>query len=117
MVKPFMEAIMIERVYQYSVEDTKKIEKIIDDDPVMINHIVLPKGEYVNDHRANSYVHMIVVRGTLTLELEEQVPHHYNRGAVVNIPFDTFMRVRNEADEVCEFFVIKSPSPRVYGKG
>ena len=107
---------MIEKIYNYATADEKMIEKLIDDDPVNINHIVLPKGEKVNDHRANSYVHIIIVRGTLTLELGEQEPHHYSRGNVVHIPYDTFMKVRNEHDEVCEFFVVKTPSPRVYGK-
>ncbi len=107
---------MIERTYTYATEERKHIEKLIDDDPVMINHIVLPKGEKVPDHRANSYVHMIIVRGTLTLELGEQEPHHYSRGTVVNIPFDTPMKIRNEQDAICEFFVVKTPSPRLYGK-
>ncbi len=107
---------MIERRYAYATDNEKHIEKLIDDDPVMINHMVLPQGECVPDHRANSYVHMIVVRGTLTLELGEQEPHQYERGSIVNIPYDTFMKVRNDLEETCEFFVVKSPSPRVYGK-
>ncbi len=107
---------MIERRYAYATDDEKHIEKLIDDDPVMINHMVLPEGECVPDHHANSFVHMLIVRGTLTLELDEQNPHHYQRGSIVNIPFNTFMKVRNEHDEVCEFFVVKSPSPRRYGK-
>lgn len=107
---------MIERTYAYKIDEAKTIEKLIDDDPVMINHIILPKGDKVPDHRANSYVHMIIVRGTLTLELGEQEPHHYSHGTIVNIPFDTHMKVRNEHDAICEFFVVKSPNPRIYGK-
>lgn len=107
---------MIEKSYPYATDDLKHIEKIIDDDPVMINHMVLPYGEFIPDHRANSYVHMIVVRGVLTLELEDQQPHTYCKGNVVHIPYNTYMRVRNDHQEVCEFFVIKSPNPRLYGK-
>ncbi len=105
---------MIEKTYGYSLEDSKQIEKIIDDDPVMINHMVLPKGAFVQDHHTNSHVHMIVIRGALTLQLEDQEKHTYPRGTIVNIPFGTFMQVRNEGDDVCEFFVVKTPSPRVY---
>ena len=107
---------MIERAYEYTLSDRKHIEKLIDVDPVMINHMILPQGDFVPDHHANSLVHMIVVRGTLTLELGEQEPHHHARGTIVNIPYGTFMKVRNEHEEVCEFFVVKSPSPRVYEK-
>jgi quercetin dioxygenase-like cupin family protein len=109
------ETCMIERRYPFTISDEKHIEKIVDDDPVMINHIILPKGECVPDHRANSYVHMIVVRGTLTLQLEHQEPHHYPHGSIIHIPYETFMKVRNEQDDPVEFFVVKSPNPRVYG--
>lgn len=107
---------MIEKNYEYAVSDTKHIEKLIDVDPVMINHMILTKGDFVPDHHANSLVHMIVVRGKLTLELGEQEPHSYAKGNIVNIPYGTFMKVRNDHDEVCEFFVVKAPSPRVYGQ-
>lgn len=107
---------MIEKTYNYAVADTKHIEKLIDDDPVMINHMILPKGDFVPDHHANSHVHMIVVRGNLTLQLDEQEPHTYAKGTIVNIPYGTFMQVRNEHEAICEFFVVKSPSPRLYGK-
>lgn len=107
---------MIEKSYEYAVSDNKHIEKLIDVDPVMINHMILTKDDFVPNHHANSLVHMIVVRGTLTLQLEEQDPHHYPKGNIVNIPFGTFMKVRNEHEDVCEFFVVKAPSPRVYGK-
>lgn len=105
---------MIEKTYSYTVADTKHIEKLIDDDPVMINHMILPKGDFVPDHHANSHVHMIVIRGSLTLQLEDQESHTYVKGTIVHIPYGTFMRVRNEHDHVCEFFVVKSPSPRLY---
>ena len=107
---------MIERRYPFTISDANHIERIVDDDPVMINHIILPKGEWVPDHRANSYVHMIVVRGTLTLQLDTQEPHHYPHGSIIHVPFDTLMKVRNEKDETVEFFVVKTPNPRIYGK-
>lgn len=107
---------MLATLYSYATGDEKCIEKILDDDVVNINHIVLPKGEHVPNHRANSYVHMIIVRGTLTLQLGEEQKHHHERGTIVHVPYDTLMQVRNEHDEVVEFFVVKTPSPRVYGK-
>lgn len=107
---------MIEKSYEYAVSDAKHIEKLIDEDPVMINHMILTKDDFVPDHQANSLVHMIVVRGTLTLELGDQAPHSYQKGNIVNIPYGTFMKVRNEHEAVCEFFVVKAPSPRVYDK-
>ncbi|NCB01173.1 MAG: cupin domain-containing protein [Spirochaetia bacterium] len=107
---------MLEKLYTYATNNEKHIEKIVDDDVVMINHMVLPTGESVPSHYADSHVHMIIARGTLTLELNDQEPHTYPRGSIVNVPYHTYMKIRNESDETTEFFVVKTPSPRVYKK-
>ena len=41
---------MLEKNYNYSLEDVKNIERIVDDDNVNINHMVLPKGERLPEH-------------------------------------------------------------------
>lgn len=105
---------MLEKIYKFSTEDNKAVERLIDDDPVLINHMVFPKGNGLPEHYSNSNVYMIVVRGTLTLKLEEQEPHLYTAGEIINIPYHTKMNVNNFNDEVLELFVVKSPSPRVY---
>ncbi len=107
---------MVEKLYSYATDDNKHIEKLIDVDDVMINHMVLPKGEAVPTHYSDSLVHMIIVRGALTLEFDDQESHTYSRGTIVNVPFHTHMKIRNEGEEVTEFFVVKTPSPRVYKK-
>lgn len=107
---------MIEKEYKYATDDNKHIEKLIDVDEVMINHMVLPIGESVPSHYSDSKVHMIIARGELTLELDEQEPHVYPRGSIINVPYHTFMKIRNESNEITEFFVTKTPSPRVYKK-
>ena len=105
---------MIEKTYDYSLEDLKKVEKLIDDDPMMLNHMVFPMNQGLPEHYSNSNVYMIVVRGTLTLQLEEQEPHKYSKGNIINIPFHTKMNVNNKDEEVLELFVIKAPNPRIY---
>ena len=105
---------MIEKTYDYSLEDSKKVEKTINDDAAMINHMVFPMGQGLPEHYSNSNVYMIVVRGCLTLQLEEQEPHKYDKGKIINIPFHTKMSVNNKDEEVLEIFVIKSPNPRIY---
>ena len=105
---------MIEKTYDYSLEDLKKVEKLIDDDPMMLNHMVFPMNQGLPEHYSNSNVYMIVVRGTLTLQLEEQESHRYGKGTSLNIPFHTKMNVNNKDEEVLELFVIKAPNPRIY---
>ncbi len=105
---------MVEVVYNFSTEDSKVIEKLIDDEPVLINHMVLAKGDSIPEHYANSNVYMIVIRGVLSLQLNDQDTHKYPGGRIINVPYNTKMNVSNSDSEVAEFFVVKSPNPKKY---
>ena len=105
---------MIEKKFDYSVTDVKTIEKIILDDNVNINHMVLPKGEGLPEHYSNSTVYMIVAKGIVSLELNEEQRHDYPFGSIINIPYNTKMNVKNHNEEITELFVVKSPSPHKY---
>lgn len=105
---------MLENIYGFTSGNEKRVEKIIDDDPVLINHMVLPKGEGLPEHYSNSNVYMIIIRGGMTLKLNEQEPHLYTSGQIINIPYKTKMNVNNFGDPVLEFFVVKSPNPKHY---
>ena len=103
---------MIEKHNSFTVTNDKVIERIIDYDAGGINHMVLPKGEGLPIHFANAPVYMIVVRGEITLALDEQDHHTYPAGSILEIPYQTKMDVKNLQDEVTELFVVKAPGPR-----
>lgn len=103
---------MVEIIHRFTRTKEKVIEKIVDLSDVAINHMVLPKGERLPRHQANSNVFMIVVRGTVTLALDAQKPRGYAEGTIVEIPVGTRMDVVNENDEMLELFVVKAPGPR-----
>ena len=103
---------MIETQHKFSQIETMTMEKIVDDERVNINHIVVPPGESVPTHAPNSYVHQIVVRGTLSLSLEDEPFHDHPSGTIVAVPFNQKMIVRNRGEETLEFFVVKGPNPR-----
>ena len=103
---------MIEKLYNFTKTDSKVVERLIEDDNVGINHMVLRKGEALPEHFSNSNVYMTVVRGTVSLKLGEQEEHGYSAGSIVNIPYNIKMNVSNKNDEVLEFFVVKAPSPK-----
>lgn len=48
------------------------------------------------------------------MQLGEQDPHKYERGQIVNIPYNTKMNVNNFDEDVLEIFVIKAPNPKNY---
>jgi len=58
---------------------------------------------------------MIIVRGTLTLKLEDQSSGDYLGGQIINIPYNTKMSIMNNHDGTLEFFVVKAPNPSKYG--
>lgn len=105
---------MIETVFPYALGDEKKVEKLIDHPVAMINHMVFPKDQGLPEHYSNSNVYMIVIRGTLSIRLDEQEPHEYAAGNILTIPYHVKMNVGNSHDEVLELFVIKAPTPSHY---
>ncbi len=108
---------MIETQFTFTLTDSKIIERIIEDDHVAINHIVLNKGEALPEHYSNSNVYMIVIRGNVALKLNEQAENVYPAGSIVNIPYKTKMNVCNANEETLEFFIVKAPSPKTLING
>lgn len=107
---------MLEKIYDFTILDTKNIEKLVDDDNLQLNHMILPNGERLPEHYSNSNVYMIIVRGILSLELDQQGVHKYHAGQIIAIPYHAKMNVVNCDDEILEFFVVKAPNPAKYGR-
>ncbi|MDL2219759.1 cupin domain-containing protein [Ruminococcaceae bacterium OttesenSCG-928-O06] len=104
----------MEKVYGFNQSNEKLIEKILDDDVVMINHIILNQGEALPQHDSNSNVYLIVVRGVLTAQLGDNAPKSYENGNIINVPGKIRMNISNAEPDQLEFFVVKAPSPRLY---
>ena len=105
---------MLEKIYKYSIDDEKVVEKIINDENLHLNHMVFNKNEGLPEHFSNSNVYMTVIRGTLSIQLDEQEEHQYVKGDILNIPYNVKMNVGNKHDETLEIFVIKAPNPKDY---
>jgi len=103
---------LIESRVAFTVTDSKVIERLIEDDNVGINHMVLTTGDALPIHNANSNVYMIVARGAVSLELDDQEKNTYEHGSILLIPYKTKMHVFNEGTDPVELFVVKAPSPR-----
>lgn len=104
---------MIEQVYHLTQGNTKTIEKILMDDEIHYMHMILNKGEGLPEHFSNAKsVYMTVVRGRLSIALDEQEPQEYPTGTMLKIPFHTRMNVRNVHDETLELIVVKAPAPQ-----
>lgn len=103
---------MVEQIFKISVTDDKAVEKVIFDENIHYIHMVFNKGEGLPEHFSNSNVYMTVVRGKLSISLDEQDTHEYDKGTLLKIPVDIKMLVRNLHQEVLELIVVKAPAPK-----
>ncbi len=104
---------MVEQIFKLSVGDEKAVEKVIFDENVHYLHMVFNKDEGLPEHFANSNVYMTVLRGKLSIGLDEQEIHEYEAGTLLKIPFQTKMNVKNLHDDTLELIVIKAPAPKI----
>lgn len=102
---------MIEKVYNMTYSNIKTVEMLISDENVHYIHMIFNKGEGLPEHFSNSNVYMTVLRGTLSIGLDEQEIHEYKQGSILQIPFKTKMNVGNKHDEILELIVVKAPAP------
>ncbi len=107
---------MIEKTYKYSTTNEKAVEKLIMDENVNYVHMVFNKDQGLPEHFSNSNVYMNVIRGTLSIKLDDQEFHEYVKGTLLNIPYNVKMSVNNLHDETLELIVVKAPAPQNYKK-
>lgn len=107
---------MLEKRYSVTIAEEglreRIIEKIVDDDNVVINHMLLIKNTGLPEHYSNSNVYLIIVSGNMTIKLDGNEPNIHSKGSIINVPFNTKMNINNYSEELLEFFVVKAPNPR-----
>ena len=103
---------MIEQVYNMTHGNDRMIEKVIQDENVHYIHMVFKKDEGLPEHFANSNVYMTVLRGTLSIGLDDQDINRYGAYSILKIPVKTKMNVKNLDNEVLELIVLKAPAPQ-----
>lgn len=104
---------MIEQNFKMSLGSNEKaVEKVIQDENIHYLHMVFNKNEGLPEHFSNSNVYMTVLRGNLSIQLDDQENHEYTEGNILKIPFKTKMNVRNLHDETLELIVVKAPAPK-----
>ena len=102
---------MIEQIYNLSRGNEKAVEKVIFDENIHYLHMVFNKGEGLPEHFSNSNVYMTVVRGELSIGLNDQEIHKYEAGTLLKIPYQTKMNVKNLNEETLELIIVKAPAP------
>lgn len=102
---------LVEKVFYNTQTNEKTIEKVIVDDNVHYLHLVFPKGDGLPIHQSNANMYMTVIRGLLSIGLNNHDTQIYTKGTVLNIPCNTTMNVRNENEDILELIIVKTPVP------
>ncbi len=99
-------------MFKLATGDDKAVERIVFDENVHYLHMVFGKDQGLPQHFSNSTVYMTVVRGVLSIGLDDQETHRYEAKTLLKIPFNTKMNVRNQDPETLELIVVKAPAPK-----
>ncbi len=102
---------MVEQVFKLTLGNEKVVEKVIMDENVHYIHMMINKDEGLPEHFSNAPVYMTVIRGKLSIQLNDQEVHVYEAGSLLKIPFNTKMNVGNKDTDVLELIVVKAPAP------
>lgn len=102
---------MVEQIFKLSGGNEKAVEKVLFDENVHYIHMIFNRNEGLPEHFSNSNVYMMVIRGKLSIGLNDQEIHEYDAGTLLKIPFQTRMNVRNLHTETLELIVVKAPAP------
>lgn len=103
---------MIEKVFSLSLSADTTVKKILFDENIHYLRMIFKKGEGMPEHFANSNVYMTVIRGKLSIALNEQEIHEYEAETLLKIPFQTKMNFKNLHDETLELIIVKAPAPQ-----
>lgn len=103
---------MIEQIFELARGNEKAVEKVVFDENVHYLHMIFNKEEGLPEHFSNSNVYMTVIRGKLSIGLNDQEIHEYEAGTLLKIPFQTKMNVKNLHCETLELIVVKAPAPQ-----
>ena len=104
---------MVEQIFKLSIGNEKAVEKVVFDDNIHYLHMVFNQSDGLPEHFSNSNVYMTVIRGKLSIELDNQEVHVYEAGTLLVIPINTKMNVKNLHPETLELIVVKAPAPKI----
>lgn len=91
-------------------DDKMGNRKVVDEKHLLVMQIALKPGQSVPAHNANSNVHLLVIRGMLTVNLNG-VDHEAKEGDLLPVAYQTPMTIKNVGTDNATFLVFKTPNP------
>jgi quercetin dioxygenase-like cupin family protein len=99
---------MIETITDYENRGGETLKNLVDRESVIINHVVMEPEQSLPAHVTEHEIHIIIVKGSLSVSLGDQEVHEYSKGKMISIPRGSVTALSNPADSPAELFVVKS---------
>jgi hypothetical protein len=96
------------QLFNYTITDDETFENVFKDENLLLNHVVIPQNKYFEKHPTDSTVHIIILRGTLSIAIAEDDRVLYEKGVVINVSKGVVSVLGNPGPEITELMVIKS---------
>lgn len=97
----------MEKVYQYTITDQEIFENVFKDARLLMNHVVVPPGKVFPQHPTDAIVYALIIRGELSVAVENNAAKTFRAGQLVNIPKGVNTELGNRGGELLELFVVK----------
>lgn len=91
-------------------DDKMGNRKVVDEKHLLVMQIGLKPGQSVPQHNANSNVHLLVIRGALTVNLNG-IDYQVEEGDLLPVVYQTPMIIKNAGGDDATFLVFKTPHP------
>lgn len=94
--------------FPYTQTQTSIFENIFKLDNVLMNHVVIEPSQVFPKHPTDAAVYALIVKGVLSIAIEESAAEDYTEGQVVHIPKGVVSELGNRSGELVELFVLKT---------
>jgi quercetin dioxygenase-like cupin family protein len=95
--------------------DKMGFRKVVDEKHLLIMQIALKPSQDVPLHNANSNVHLLIIKGALTVNLAG-ADNQVREGDLLPAAYQTPMIIRNTGNNDAVFLVLKTPNPSEISK-
>ena len=99
---------MIEKVTEYNTKGEEILKNLVTGESMIINHVVMNPGQVFPAHLTETDTYIIISNGGLSVELDRQPAHIYNRGKMISFPGGTVSRLSNPLESRNELYVVKA---------
>jgi len=84
--------------------------KLVDEKHLLVMQIALNPGQSVPQHKANSNVRLLILKGVLAVNLDGN-DNQVKEGDFLPVAYKTSMIIKNTSSDEATFLVFKTPNP------